>query len=194
MATHLDYEAEIAAINARLRDFEARLPIPASIAAIIPDKPRYTGLRASLFVMPYNGGVACIGGRKPCWSMKMASFEAEKLAKMLGRLVFFVPWNKEISDVMIPKDHAGMGWQEVDKLEQGHDAVLIVEELQAMWRGGYERVKEWIFAGEIPPGMVAAKGDVDAARAVKQPDDEQAKSRPASRVIDAQYHPAKEAF
>src|ERR1019366_3256880 len=134
--TKPNIETEIASLNARLKELEAHVPIPASVA---PPKPiHWNGLRRELYVMPYNGGHVDLSGRKARGNMKMAIVEAEKFAKLLGRVVKFVPWDSEISDVMVSKENQKLSWQQINKADQGHDAVLIVEELHAMWRGSFE--------------------------------------------------------
>jgi hypothetical protein len=100
--------------------------------------------------MRYTDGVPDVGGRKPCWNMPMALVEAEKLAKLLGRIVKRVPWTRTVGEVMDPPEWKDLSWQEKTANRKGHSAVLIVEECEA--DGG--TIRSWPFENSKPSWML----------------------------------------
>jgi hypothetical protein len=155
----ISLDAQILEMNERLKTLEARVPIPASIPE--PEPIRWTGIRRHLYVVPFTSGYAAVDCRKPCWNMSMAMAVAEDLARELGRSVKRVRWNQTIAEIMPSRAVQGLSWAEAEKIQKGHDAVLLVEECQADWSGTRDRagatgsiIHKWIFSNPMPSWMI----------------------------------------
>jgi hypothetical protein len=156
-------DEKIAVLNARISSLEKNA---APAEPLAPEPIHWTGIRRRLSVVVFTDGFADTGGGKRCWSMEMAISEAETIARKLGYIVKRVPWNKTISDIMPPRDVQRLTWQEADKIQKGHNAILILDEAECDWAGTKTQsgstgtiIHSWIFANNQKPDWM-----VDSAK------------------------------
>jgi hypothetical protein len=130
-------ETQIAEMNARLRELEAKQPIPASVPAKPKRLPEYSQLIDALYVRDFVGGSERrIDYMRP-YSEKAALIEANARAKKRGCTVKFIDWQT-------PVNRETVGCQ---------DAVMVVWEVSASTAGSGAPpaiIREWPFAQPLP--------------------------------------------